>query len=100
MNETDWARSRPSNIQHAEKRPHPMRPVDAGWISIGVILVAAGAVIAASFSPLWATKLVSFAGAEVGTALHHRFPVRDQFSRASTASAPVRTAARIVKVGR
>ncbi|SEB10262.1 hypothetical protein [Leifsonia sp. 21MFCrub1.1] len=69
-------------------------------LSIGVILVAAGAVIAASFSPLWATKLVSFAGAEVGTALHHRFSVRDQFSRASTASAPVRTAARIVKVGR
>lgn len=69
-------------------------------LSVGVILVAAGAVIAASFSPLWATKLVSFAGAEVGTALHHRFSVRDQFSRASTASAPVRSAARIVKVGR
>ena len=69
-------------------------------LSIGVILVAAGAVIAASFSPLWATKLVSFAGAEVGTALHHRFSVRDQFSRASTAAAPVRTAARVVKVGR
>lgn len=69
-------------------------------LSIGVILVAAGAVIAASFSPLWATKLVSFAGAEVGTALHHRFSVRDQFSRASTASAPVRTAARVIKVGR
>jgi len=44
VNETDWARSRPSNIQHAEKRPHPMRPVDAVWISIGVILVA-GAVV-------------------------------------------------------
>ncbi|MFE4949814.1 hypothetical protein ACFQ9V_06865 [Leifsonia sp. NPDC056665] len=69
-------------------------------LSIGVILVAAGAVIAASFSPLWATKLVSFAGAEVGTALHHRFSVRDQFSRASTASAPVRSAARVIKVGR
>ena len=69
-------------------------------LSIGVILVAAGAVIAASFSPLWATKLVSFAGAEVGTALHHRFSVRDQFSRATTAAAPVRTAARVIKVGR
>ena len=69
-------------------------------LSIGVILVAAGAIIAASFSPLWATKLVSFAGAEVGTALHHRFSVRDQFSRASTAAAPVRAAARVVKVGR
>jgi len=69
-------------------------------LSIGVILVAAGAVMAASFSPLWATKLVSFAGAEVGTALHHRFSVRDQFSRASTVAAPVRAAARIVKVGR
>ena len=69
-------------------------------LSIGVILVAAGAVIAASFSPLWATKLVSFAGAEVGTALHHRFSVRDQFSRANTAAAPVRSAARVIKVGR
>lgn len=68
--------------------------------SIGVILVAAGAVIVASFSPLWATKLVSFAGAEVGTALHHRFSVRDQVSRAGTASAPVRSAARVIKVGR
>jgi hypothetical protein len=69
-------------------------------LSIGVILVAAGAVIAASFSPLWATKLVSFAGAEVGTALHHRFSVRDQFSRVNTAAAPVRSAARVIKVGR
>jgi len=69
-------------------------------LSIGVVLVAAGAVIAASFSPLWATKLVSFAGAEVGTALHHRFSVRDQFSRASTAAAPVRTAARVIRVGK
>lgn len=69
-------------------------------LSVGVILVAAGAVIAASFSPLWATKLVSFAGAEVGTALHHRFSVRDQVSRASTAAAPVRGAARVIKVGR
>jgi hypothetical protein len=69
-------------------------------LSIGVILVAAGAVIAASFSPLWATKLVSFAGAEVGTALHHRFSVRDQISRVNTAAAPVRSAARVIKVGR
>ncbi|MGO4535190.1 hypothetical protein [Leifsonia sp. 2MCAF36] len=69
-------------------------------LNIGVVLVAAGAVIAASFSPLWATKLVSFAGAEVGTALHHRFSVRDQFSRASTAAAPVRSAARVIKVGK
>jgi hypothetical protein len=69
-------------------------------LSIGVILVAAGAVIAASFSPLWATKLVSFAGAEVGTALHHRFSVRDQFSRVNTAAAPVRSAARVIKVGK
>lgn len=69
-------------------------------LSIGVLLVAACAVIAASFSPLWATKLVSFAGAEVGTALHHRFSVRDQVSRASTATVPVRTAARVLKVGR
>jgi hypothetical protein len=68
--------------------------------SLGVILVAAGAVIAASFSPLWATKLVSFAGSEVGTALHRRFSVRDQVSRAGTAAAPVRTVARVIKVGR
>ena len=69
-------------------------------LSIGVILVASGAVMAASFSPLWATKLVSFAGTEVGTALHHRFSVRDQVARANTVAAPVRAAARIVKVGR
>ncbi|WP_085369599.1 hypothetical protein [Leifsonia sp. NCR5] len=69
-------------------------------LSISVILIAAGAVIAASFSPLWATKLVSFAGAEVGTALHHRFSMRDQFSRVNTAAAPVRSAARVIKVGR
>jgi hypothetical protein len=64
--------------------------------SIGVLLVAAGAVIAASFSPLWATRLVSFAGAEVGTALHRRMSVRDQVSRINTAGAPMRA---LVKVG-
>lgn len=69
-------------------------------LSLGVILVAAGAVVAASFSPLWATKLVSFAGAEVGTALHHRFSVREQVYRASTAAAPARSAARVVRMGR
>lgn len=68
--------------------------------SIAVILIAAGAVVAAAFSPLWATKLVSFAGTEVGTALHHRFSVRDQVSRAGTAAAPVRAATRVVKAGR
>lgn len=68
--------------------------------SIGLILMAAGAVVVASFSPLWATKLVSFAGAEVGTALHRRFSVRDQVSRAGTVAAPVRVATRVVKVGR
>ncbi|WP_313540231.1 hypothetical protein [Leifsonia aquatica] len=68
--------------------------------AIGVILVAGGAVIVASFSPIWATKLVSFAGAEVGTALHRRFSVRDQVSRAGTATAPVRSATRILKFGR
>jgi hypothetical protein len=68
--------------------------------TIAVILIAAAAVVAASFSPLWATKLVSFAGTEVGTALHHRFSVRDQVSRAGTAAAPVRAATRVVKVGR
>jgi hypothetical protein len=68
--------------------------------TLGVLLVAAGAVVAASFSPLWATKLVSFAGAEVGTALHRRFSVRDQASRASTMTAPVRAATSVVKVGR
>jgi hypothetical protein len=64
--------------------------------SIGVLLVAAGAVVAASFSPLWATRLVSFAGAEVGNALHRRMSVRDQFSRINTAGAPMRA---LVKVG-
>ncbi|GAB3396159.1 hypothetical protein GCM10027568_29750 [Humibacter soli] len=63
--------------------------------SIGVLLVAAGAVIAASLSPLWATRLVSFAGTEVGNALHRRPSVRDQMSRANTAAAPVRAIARV-----
>jgi hypothetical protein len=63
--------------------------------SIGVLLVAAGAVIAASFSPLWATRLVSFAGAEVGTALHRRMSVRDQVSRINTAGAPMRALAKV-----
>lgn len=69
-------------------------------LNLGVIVIAAAAVAAASFSPLWATKLVSFAGAEVGTALHHRFSVRDQVSRASTVAAPARSVARVIKVGR
>ena len=56
---------------------------------------AAGAVIAASFSPLWATRLVSFAGAEVGTALHRRMSVRDQVSRINTAGAPMRVLAKV-----
>ncbi|MGN6759798.1 MAG: hypothetical protein ACTHJI_00510 [Leifsonia sp.] len=63
--------------------------------SIGVFLVAAGAVVAASFSPLWATRLVSFAGAEVGNALHRRMSIRDQVSRVNTASAPMRALVRI-----
>ena len=63
--------------------------------SIGVLLVAAGAVITASFSPLWATRLVSFAGAEVGTALHRRMSVRDQVSRINTAGAPMRALVRV-----
>jgi hypothetical protein len=69
-------------------------------VNVGVLLVACGAIIAASFSPLWATKLVSFAGAEVGTALHQRPSVRNQISRASTAAAPVRAVTRVARIGR
>lgn len=64
-------------------------------LSLGVLFVAAGAVFAASFSPLWATRLVSFAGAEVGTALHRRMSIRDQFSRVNTAAAPARALVRV-----
>ena len=68
--------------------------------SVGLLLVACGAVVAAAFSPLWATSLVSFAGAEVGTALHRRMSMREQSSRASAAIAPVRTVTSVMKVGR
>lgn len=68
--------------------------------NLGFMLICAGAVVAAAFSPLWATKLVSFAGAEVGTALHRRFSLREQTSRATSAAAPVRAATRVVKAGR
>jgi hypothetical protein len=68
--------------------------------SIAVILIASGAVVAASFSPLWATRLVSFAGTEVGTALHRRPSVRDQISRAGTATAPARGAVRLITLGK
>ncbi|MGN7861442.1 hypothetical protein ACTJI8_12750 [Microbacterium sp. 22303] len=40
MNEQEWARSRPSNIQHGQRRRRPMTPGDAAWISLGAILVA------------------------------------------------------------
>lgn len=40
MNETEWARSRPSNVQHGQKRPRPMSPAEAFWISLGGIVVA------------------------------------------------------------
>ena len=67
--------------------------------NLGFMLVCAGAIVAAAFSPLWATKLVSFAGAEVGTALHRRFSIREQTSRVSAAAAPARAAVRVIKVG-
>lgn len=37
--------------------------------SMGLLLVSAGAIFAAAFSPLWAVKFVSFAGAELQTAM-------------------------------
>lgn len=37
--------------------------------NMGLLLVSAGAIFAAAFSPLWAIKLVSFAGAELQTAM-------------------------------
>ena len=37
--EQEWARSRPSNVQHGQKRPRPMTPAQAFWISLGLILV-------------------------------------------------------------
>lgn len=64
------------------------------------VLVAIGAVIAASFSPLWATRLVSFAGAEVGNALQKRASVREQLSRGQTAAAPLRGTVRLARAGR
>lgn len=37
--------------------------------SMGLLLVSSGAIFAAAFSPLWAVKMVSFAAAEVQTAM-------------------------------
>lgn len=37
--------------------------------SMGLLLVSAGAIFMAAFSPLWAVKFVSFAGAELQTAM-------------------------------
>lgn len=51
MNEQEWARSRPSNIQHGQERPHPMRPLDAFWISVAAI-VFAGVVVFVAVSAL------------------------------------------------
>lgn len=68
--------------------------------NLGFMIVCGGAVIAAAFSPLWATKLVSFAGAEVGSALHNRISVRNQMARAGTAASPVRAAGRAMKVAK
>lgn len=39
---------------------------------MGPLLVAAGALFAASFAPVWAVKLVSFAGGEMGTSFQNR----------------------------
>ena len=39
MNETDWARSRPSNVQHGQKRPRP--------VSRSAILIASSALVLA-----------------------------------------------------
>lgn len=41
-------------------------------VDISTLLVSIGAILAAAFAPLWAVKLVSFAGNEVGNALHRR----------------------------
>ena len=88
------------------------KPLAAGVILLAVeltgstgsevlgVIVAIGAIVTASFSPLWATRLVSFAGAEVGNALQKRASIRDQVSRGQTAAAPVRGMARLVKTGR
>ena len=51
MNEREWARSRPSNVQHGQKRPRPMTPAQAFWISLGLIL-AGGVVVYLAVSAL------------------------------------------------
>lgn len=51
MHETEWARRRPSNVQHGQERPHPMRPLDAFWISIGLI-IAGGVVVFVAVSAI------------------------------------------------
>lgn len=65
--------------------------------NIGFALVCCAAMVAAAFSPLWATSLVAFAGRDVGSALHRRISIREQVSRGSTAAAPVKATARLAR---
>ncbi|MFJ8896771.1 hypothetical protein ACIRCZ_19470 [Leifsonia sp. NPDC102414] len=53
-------------------------------VNTGLLLVAAGAVFAAAFAPVWAVKLVSFAGHETAGALAARPKIRDNANRTRT----------------
>lgn len=37
--ETEWARSRPSNVQHGQDRPWPISPARAVWTTIAAVPV-------------------------------------------------------------
>lgn len=66
---------------------------------VGVVVGCVGLFIAA-FSPLWATKFMSFASAETTNALAHRPSIREAASRGSTAAAPARSASRVMRRAR
>lgn len=51
---------------------------------LGLLFVAAGAVFAAAFAPMWAVGLVSFAGRETASALAARPRIRENVNRGTT----------------
>jgi hypothetical protein len=64
---------------------------------LGLLVVAAAAVFIAAFSPLWATKLVSFAGSEIGNALTARPSITTHVNKISVISRVASNAKRVIR---
>lgn len=63
---------------------------DGEGVTIGMFIVACGAIFAAALSPFWAVKLVSFAGAETGNAMQRRASATQHVQKAQTAKSLVK----------